>query len=232
MSIKSAPYYWVECDDCGAKSTEGGEHSAWSEGDMAWEEAYNSDWGAVDGKHYCDGCFDEHDPDRQIPACGAQTSLFGLELSCEREQGHKGQHQQAVVQTFKDKQVPSWASWSDGSGGLSADKGFTACLQCGAMHDPRAHYGDSPERPCFHCRFWNELVEEYNKGKRLIIDGTSYAWGNEQGFGGRTFTVTTAEGTVTRKGLWYQGKIPWEFRDLMPDNAAFGTTFPKEQTND
>jgi hypothetical protein len=55
MSIKSAPYYWIECDqpDCGEKSTEGGDHSAWSDINGAEEDAYNSDWGMADGKHYC-----------------------------------------------------------------------------------------------------------------------------------------------------------------------------------
>lgn len=55
MSVKSEPYYWLECDepDCGAKSTEGGDYTAWSEVFEAEEEAYNSDWGRVEGKHYC-----------------------------------------------------------------------------------------------------------------------------------------------------------------------------------
>lgn len=159
--------------------------------------------------------------------CGDTTSMFGMALACEREQGHKGEHQQPTVQKFKDKEVPSWASWHRGGGGLSSDKGHVPCPQCGAMHDPTGHYGDSPEKPCFHCRFWNDLAVEYTKGSRIVIEGHCYAWGNERGFAGRTFTITDAKGTVTRKGLWSQGKIPWEFLPLMPDNAAFGDTFPK-----
>ncbi|UOK18371.1 hypothetical protein SEA_BRUHMOMENT_55 [Arthrobacter phage BruhMoment] len=57
MSVRSAPYYWIECDHdgCTAKSTTGGDHSAWSETWMALEEADGSDWYApsADGKHYC-----------------------------------------------------------------------------------------------------------------------------------------------------------------------------------
>ena len=56
MSIKSAPYYWVECDGCGAKSTEGGDFSAWADAATAEEDAHGSDWTEDNGKHYCDGC--------------------------------------------------------------------------------------------------------------------------------------------------------------------------------
>lgn len=61
MSVESAPYYWLVCDhpDCGEKSTEGGEYTAWSDQDGAMEDAFNSDWTITsDGKHYCD----EHHP--------------------------------------------------------------------------------------------------------------------------------------------------------------------------
>lgn len=56
MSVKSAPYYWLECDGCGAKSTEGGDHSAWSDVNGAKEDAEGSDWSVEGGAHYCDGC--------------------------------------------------------------------------------------------------------------------------------------------------------------------------------
>jgi hypothetical protein len=66
VSVKSAPYYWLECDHegCGNKSTEGGEFTAWSDEDGAVQEAYDSEWFVSDdGKHYCDGHAPEHDPD-------------------------------------------------------------------------------------------------------------------------------------------------------------------------
>ena len=54
MSIKSAPYYWLECDACGVKSTEDGDISAWSEVDHAFDDAGHRDWTITnDGKHYC-----------------------------------------------------------------------------------------------------------------------------------------------------------------------------------
>lgn len=64
MSVQSQPYYWLECDQsgCEAKSTEGGEHSAWMDEWMAEEEAFNSDWTITsDGKHYCD----QHHPEEE-----------------------------------------------------------------------------------------------------------------------------------------------------------------------
>ncbi len=68
MSFESAPYYWIVCDqpDCGAKSTEFGEFTAWSDKDGAEEEAFNSDWTiAQDGKHYCEKHHPEEDEDGQ-----------------------------------------------------------------------------------------------------------------------------------------------------------------------
>lgn len=56
MSVKSEPYYWLECDGCGARSTAGGEYSAWSDVCGALEEAECLDWVEVGGAHYCDGC--------------------------------------------------------------------------------------------------------------------------------------------------------------------------------
>jgi len=54
MTIKSAPYFWYECDweDCGLSASEGGDYSAWSEEDGAMVEAEN--WTEIDKKFYCD----------------------------------------------------------------------------------------------------------------------------------------------------------------------------------
>lgn len=56
MSLKSAPFYWVICDGCGAKSTEGGEYAAWESAGTAEQDALDSEWSEHKGKHYCDGC--------------------------------------------------------------------------------------------------------------------------------------------------------------------------------
>lgn len=69
MSVKSAPYYWLECDHpgCGRKSTEGSDHSAWSEIDGAEESARDYDWFVEqDGVHFCE----EHALARICPECG------------------------------------------------------------------------------------------------------------------------------------------------------------------
>lgn len=56
MSVKSAPFYWLICDGCGEKSTEGGDYDSWSDENGAIEDALNSDWVAQDGEHFCFDC--------------------------------------------------------------------------------------------------------------------------------------------------------------------------------
>ena len=56
MSVRSAPYYWLVCDaeGCSASSADGDtEFSAYADESMAVDEAESSDWGRVDGLHYC-----------------------------------------------------------------------------------------------------------------------------------------------------------------------------------
>lgn len=65
MSIKTEPYYWLECDepDCRNISTESSEHTAWSDINGALEQAEGAEWLLIDGKHYCDGHAEDHLPD-------------------------------------------------------------------------------------------------------------------------------------------------------------------------
>ena len=75
MSLKSAPYYWVICDGCGANSTEASEHSAWSEPGVALEDAENWDWTFYrilphDAVHLCPDCTPktgDGDPWEELP---------------------------------------------------------------------------------------------------------------------------------------------------------------------
>lgn len=60
MSLKSAPFFWLECDDCGVKSTNCSDYVAWQDADMAEEEASCSDWYTEDGIHYCFDCRNKH----------------------------------------------------------------------------------------------------------------------------------------------------------------------------
>lgn len=64
MTIKSEPFYWLECDDCGVKSTEDSDYVAWQSPDQAVDNAADSDWLITDdGKHYCYDCEPKHRPD-------------------------------------------------------------------------------------------------------------------------------------------------------------------------
>jgi hypothetical protein len=59
MAIKSTPFYWSECDGCGARAEyEGGDISAWAEPDQAEDEAIDKlDWERLDDDRLvCDGC--------------------------------------------------------------------------------------------------------------------------------------------------------------------------------
>jgi hypothetical protein len=75
MSVESAPYYWLVCDepDCANKSTEGDEFSAWADESMAVDMAESSEWLILDGKHYCDGHANKHNPDLKEDCDGSAT---------------------------------------------------------------------------------------------------------------------------------------------------------------
>lgn len=63
MSVKSKPYYWLECDDCGVKSTEHGEYTAWVSVEDARSEAedWDGNWvSAPDDIDWCGTCRDKH----------------------------------------------------------------------------------------------------------------------------------------------------------------------------
>ena len=53
MSLRSAPYFWIECDNCGSRC-EYGDFTAWSDADQAVDLA--PDWSCEGGKHHCPDC--------------------------------------------------------------------------------------------------------------------------------------------------------------------------------
>jgi hypothetical protein len=57
MPVKSAPYYWVECDNCGIRC-EYGEFAAYGERSIAVDEAVDVyDWTADGGdRFHCPKC--------------------------------------------------------------------------------------------------------------------------------------------------------------------------------
>ena len=55
MSLKSAPYYWLECDGCG-KPADYGEFSAMSDEGSAIDCALDSEWSTDGEKYHCYDC--------------------------------------------------------------------------------------------------------------------------------------------------------------------------------
>lgn len=57
MSIKSEPYFWVECDAKGCDARTPGddyECTAWGDEEQALSAAADDDWTVTDaGEHYC-----------------------------------------------------------------------------------------------------------------------------------------------------------------------------------
>ena len=80
---------------------------------------------------------------------------------------------------------------------------------------------------CFMIDYWNDRVKDINP-KVAIIKGEHYTIGNEKekggfrGFGGRKFIINFFDGRIVETtNLWYQGVIPEDFKDSLPDNAQF-----------
>ena len=81
---------------------------------------------------------------------------------------------------------------------------------------------------CFNAKFWQLIVAE--KDHHLVAEGECYSLGDEdaparepRGHDGRKFTyedLATGEQHTTTN-LWYQGDVPPEFRDQLPDTVRF-----------
>ena len=50
-------FYGIKCDRCG-EIFEDGEHSFWSDESSAMENATESEWAELNGKHYCPNCYE------------------------------------------------------------------------------------------------------------------------------------------------------------------------------
>jgi hypothetical protein len=55
VSVKEAPYYWIECDNCGERA-DYDEFSAMDTPDAAIDRAINSEWTEQGGRHHCPDC--------------------------------------------------------------------------------------------------------------------------------------------------------------------------------
>jgi hypothetical protein len=59
MPLKSAPYYWVECDKCGGRA-DYGDYAAWMDASSAVEQLDDSGWLTINSEkgelYYCTDC--------------------------------------------------------------------------------------------------------------------------------------------------------------------------------
>jgi len=81
-----------------------------------------------------------------------------------------------------------------------------------------------------HDDFW---LVQLNKddARRVVVNGCHYRLGPDRpdtpkelkGFAGRYWDIEYLDGRppVVTNDLWYQGKIPEKYRQLLPDNARF-----------
>ena len=82
-------------------------------------------------------------------------------------------------------------------------------------------------RDCFKTKYWLMIVAE--KHLHIIVDGTCYCIGSHgnsntdmNGFGGSLFKIEKYDGRIIEtNNLWFQGDIPEEFKEQLPDNAKF-----------
>ena len=58
-------FYGVKCDRCG-EIFEDGEHSFWSDESSAIENASDSEWAKLNGKHYCSNCYEVNEETDEI----------------------------------------------------------------------------------------------------------------------------------------------------------------------
>lgn len=106
------------------------------------------------------------------------------------------------------------------------------CVICGKEIEKSQYLGTilcSGE--CFTKDYWRRVIAE--KEKHIIINGVCYRdCGNVDnpprgltlGHAGRRFWIRFKDGsTLITNNLWYQGEIPDEFREDLPDTADFYT---------
>ena len=103
------------------------------------------------------------------------------------------------------------------------------CIVCGKEFDGKAYYGEYSDCCCHECfikKFWNNIIAE--KDEHIVVDGTCYAIVSSpingfRGFGGRRFKIKMLDtgDVIETNNLWYQGEVPEEYRDLLPNTAQF-----------
>lgn len=106
----------------------------------------------------------------------------------------------------------------------------TACA--GRPHLYSGRQEPSTKFECFHAfdsDYWLQQVDS-DPAARVVVGGTHYRLGPNRpgnndlkGFAGRRWEIEYLDGrpSVVTNDLWYQGKIPEQYRSLIPDNARF-----------
>lgn len=152
---------------------------------------------------------------------------FNQGISCDREEGHLGQHQKIYEAEKSDGTTYTCMhTWADGgcSSGHKPDE-LVECTLCGVQAMPfSGKYMTNPNLDwCHMCNYWNEQLED--RTRAVVINQTHYrdrgpAKGG--GYGGRLFRyrlISDPEKVVETRNMWYQGKIPSQFE--IPDNAVW-----------
>lgn len=104
------------------------------------------------------------------------------------------------------------------------------CVVCGkSIAESRHTNAVLCSTKCFNIHFWQEIIA--NKKRHIVVNGKCYFDGGNVehpdqymflGFGGRRFWIRYKDGhTVTTNNLWFNGEVPDEFKDQLPDNAEF-----------
>ena len=115
------------------------------------------------------------------------------------------------------------------------------CRVCGKQSETMPYMGPLCSKECHSAAFWDEKVALRGAGdvtssgaKVARISGTHYILGKQgsgvpsdmRGMAGREHFIRFTSGphsgqTVRCCDLWYQGEIPGDYRDRLPDNAEF-----------
>lgn len=66
MAVEKIEMYTVVCDHCGEDIGSSEEYSCWADDCYAEENAMESEWLKVEGKHYCPECYEYGDNDELI----------------------------------------------------------------------------------------------------------------------------------------------------------------------
>lgn len=106
------------------------------------------------------------------------------------------------------------------------------CDICGKEIESSSYLGATLcSSECFRANFWLDILKHSKNSKRYIrVNGTSYLIGEdnvvdfERGFYGALAIIRLEDKTVVRcRNLRLHGKVPFAFKELLPDNATFIT---------